>query len=1397
MHTKGADKQGLWREKNGGMIDATLDASQRKPQREHFNKAAQVCSMLQGSNSNADIDSLGVDNAWALCKQKVNGIWFPHFHYNILGDEGNAAVRTVYNLMIGKDTLVSKDQCTACVQQCLITPVATNAVSLAQPSVSGMRRASANMPISFPDASDDCLAGLGVQANDSSGDVPTDNESAVLNIDDYAQCNGDDSAAPNGDELVECFVCERCAPQHLYRQWSDYTHCAMRHLRVQPQDRHHFFKDEVRKVMGRKSDPARPTSRYVAMGSLYYKSYSAEEKRIFLRERIIYRHILKVNDRIDIQLEEGQPARVAVVVDAKLYLLKGSWAVKAALLDADKIGILEAGSKNESIWVSSILSIHNANASAGNSPFKGRSLTASLARPTQLGAAMNTTGPPRLDFNSPHEATMTRSKLRSINDFFPPACNPIAQLQKLQSPASESFMQQAAASAPVPILTAKQLHFESPAFKSPNIAAASAATTRFASRQRMPGHEQVPEQLATIFSGAQHTPPTPTKRNRGQESTIIDSGSPAVVDYQLGTGAHIILRDIAAFGTCFRIPHVVAAKAGVKQLSSPAFLGEPHTFPLFKYGAASFVEEDYGTRFDGIYPVPIQHALTAFDLQESYRCFFLALGIATNIDPFLLQCLFRTHARTLELNEIAILESLGGGNDDHDLEALRAVVQAELQEAVRFKTRDVSVDSRALRFFWPIEFDNIRIVVLSVHKNTTIQQVFNADDRAQNMIIDTDDASDGKKTIFLKLQSGHYTGLTLVQGSVTLNIEQSPQWFLHGMDARWRCPSIETMHFQEHVTEKEYVASAVQGALPSEDEVNTLWLRVTAEQGITFDVHGQWLTGLPQGISVADWNQQGSLAPDSWNTARNALVNEYLNADNLHSRPSRAAAKSPARCPHFELPKSTDVPLVFLDVGSESGRGLVKMLHDDRITHAAGVELQPGWFQLCVVLFRRLRTLFIDEGYRLPSITIIQSCLLLTENSGLAYLYATCSIAIINNEVFDKKPYFVAHKGENKLADDVRNAPLHHSKDQAVRSTLSANAAFTLSKYFQNTTCIAVFKPDFFNDKFGYSIGNKYKVKATWTVWTDLHITIKLHTQHMTIAEGTRFACASPKYVGLWQEYMHKWSKSLEEAYLIMRQAKYWTKSRQKGRVTKDKGKELVDIPSDASDDEEDLEIILPIIPELQVCNQGVQPVTPGLWCGFNLQCLTSLHPTKMLHQNVLNNYMFLLKSHFCQISFVPTMMYQHQSLLAIEASNVAKRSFCNKYLFNHQEPENANTFIFAMNPGMHWNAFKIDFQKEYIATMCSLNNTLDTEARQLKQCISSIVPAARNFQHISVTVPYQENHYDCGPLCCMFMLYLAQNDISSDTCLGYDTLPTAAAMRLRIFADIAAKKLTILVPTC
>jgi len=106
------------------------------------------------------------------------------------------------------------------------------------------------------------------------------------------------------------------------------------------------------------------------------------------------------------------------------------------------------------------------------------------------------------------------------------------------------------------------------------------------------------------------------------------------------------------------------------------------------------------------------------------------------------------------------------------------------------------------------------------------------------------------------------------------------------------------------------------------------------------------------------------------------------------------------------------------------------------------------------------------------------------------------------------------------------------------------------------------------------------------------------------------------------------------------------------------------------------------------------------------------------------------------------------------------------------------------MNPGMNWHAFKIDVD---IATMDSLNK----EAKSILDLISTIYPAAKQYEHFSVNLPPQQNAVDCGPLSCMFMLFLAKNDIDATSTLDYDTFRTAADMRLRIFADIAKGKLT------
>jgi Ulp1 family protease len=113
---------------------------------------------------------------------------------------------------------------------------------------------------------------------------------------------------------------------------------------------------------------------------------------------------------------------------------------------------------------------------------------------------------------------------------------------------------------------------------------------------------------------------------------------------------------------------------------------------------------------------------------------------------------------------------------------------------------------------------------------------------------------------------------------------------------------------------------------------------------------------------------------------------------------------------------------------------------------------------------------------------------------------------------------------------------------------------------------------------------------------------------------------------------------------------------------------------------------------------------------------------------------------------------------------------------------------------GNHWIALKIDMTKKYIATACSLNNDMKQLAQGVLQMISSQHKPASAFEHISVKVPHQKNAVDCGPLSCLFMLFLAHNNIIRSTTMDYDSEFTAVAMRLRIAADIFNKTLTPLV---
>ena len=485
-------------------------------------------------------------------------------------------------------------------------------------------------------------------------------------------------------------------------------------------------------------------------------------------------------------------------------------------------------------------------------------------------------------------------------------------------------------------------------------------------------------------------PARPTVGQSAVECTPLSDS-----DAHLDIGAFIMLRDVAQLGTCLRIPLMPVANH--KCYTPTVGISGGVKFPIFEFEQAAFIIDDFGTNFTGVYPDHVQKVLDAFKLNETNRCFYLALGIGTNIDPFLLQCLFRRHARYVTQNKTVLLNSTGGDADATG--QLQGSIDSELDSLKNVLEPGSSIDCSVLRYLWPIEFDNFRIVVICKRPDRTGVArynvvVFNSSSTDDACIQASQDV-ERKQTIFLKLENGHYTLLTLIQGSVDVSDAHISQWFAHDINEGLRCPSITTMNFQEKVFPEVYVASAVDGTVPNVDQVNAIWLRITARHGIAFGPKGEWVKGLPRGVATTDENQQGSIDVASFTNVRNALLNALEAKENSTDsttsssslRLSRSAKSVSAHasppCVHASLLRAS-VPCVFLDLGSESGRALVRMLHDDRITHAAGVEHQIPWFQLSVTLFQEIRQAFVDARLRMPAITLFRSCMRVSSRRSAA-----------------------------------------------------------------------------------------------------------------------------------------------------------------------------------------------------------------------------------------------------------------------------------------------------------------------------------------------------------------------------------------------------------------------------
>lgn len=129
-------------------------------------------------------------------------------------------------------------------------------------------------------------------------------------------------------------------------------------------------------------------------------------------------------------------------------------------------------------------------------------------------------------------------------------------------------------------------------------------------------------------------------------------------------------------------------------------------------------------------------------LQESYRCFFLHLGVAIGLHPLAFEIAYRKHATMVIENSEP---------DDLCVEPAQSVL-----------SRDEFVDCMALASLWPREFDEYQILIVNLdHQgHFNVHQGFTHIRPPIERYIDPETGNWSGKDIVLTLQGGHFTFLT-------------------------------------------------------------------------------------------------------------------------------------------------------------------------------------------------------------------------------------------------------------------------------------------------------------------------------------------------------------------------------------------------------------------------------------------------------------------------------------------------------------------------------------------------------------------------------------------------------------------------------------------------------------
>jgi hypothetical protein len=550
-----------------------------------------------------------------------------------------------------------------------------------------------------------------------------------------------------------------------------------------------------------------------------------------------------------------------------------------------------------------------------------------------------------------------------------------------------------------------------------------------------------------------------------------------------------------------------------------------------------------------------------------------------------------------------------------------------------------------------------------------------------------------------------------------------------------------------------------------------MWKEAVEAAGLEYDETSEkWIT-MPANLPAKTLaNTDGSLRNTSWKQLQQALlsalesdvtsVSATLRTRQLRS-PPRAVLSNPR-------PNLGDV--TFMDAGSESGKGLYRMMSDERITHVAGVELQQAWYDASCVIMTCLRTLFKAKKFRMPAVTIVRSCMA-ADIPELTYLYSIARIMWMNNYVFHKVEYFAAKKNST--------APLPLLKGCR---DLTTNAAFRFSQAYSGVTYIAVHQPSGFLNEWNYTCFKPFNTRVTWGA-QECDVTIIQHIQQLDITqEGygpktqIRYALPIPnrEELQVWDDNLEKWSRLIPTHYNdISGKSFHSEKLANKGQEKSIAKTQHVTLSSDSSECDE------PVL--ARSCNdffdEFVKQQMPSArdQPKVNWTALVTLTDSRWLTDTTILAYNVLLRKQFPTIIFVDLK------------SNLRATTL-----------QQASVIVGYMNlTDNHWIAAKLDMTKNLAAIADSLYESFSHEHAAVFERLQTMADKGghnKRLQHFTVEVPNQRNTNDCGVFACLFQLFMAQSDITRNTTLKYDTKPTARIMRKRIFTDLQAGKITPLI---